>query len=492
MGIKQITVEEAASMVKNGDFVGFSGFTHVGCPKAVPKALAERAEEEHRKGNEFLLDIISGASTGDYIDGALSRAKAIKSRTPYQSNKDSRLAINNNEYTFFDVHLSSLSQRINSGFYRPIDIAIIEAADVTDNGEIILTCAVGITPTIVAQAKKIIVELNSWHPQALRGIHDLPEISKPPLGQIIPILKPQDRIGKEFISADPDKIFIVNTHIPNEGEQLNEINDTTTQIGLHVTDFILNEMSVGRIPKSLLPFQLGVGNTANAAIYALGENKEIPQLTFYTEVMQDAVINLILDEKINFASTVAIPVTQECVKKIYDNLSFFKEKVVLRPPEITNSPEVIRRLGLITMNTAIEADIMGNVNSSHMMGQDIMNGIGGSGDFTRNAYTSIFLTPSVTKGGTISKIVPMVTHVDHSEHSVDVIITEYGIADLRGRSPRERANIIINNCAHPDYRPLLREYLKICNKGHAPFSIYHAFAFHKALTETGDMRNVRF
>ncbi len=125
-----------------------------------------------------------------------------------------------------------------------------------------------------------------------------------------------------------------------------------------------------------------------------------------------------------------------------------------RPAEISNNPEVIRRLGVIAMNTALEADIFGNINSTHVVGTKMMNGIGGSGDFTRNGYLSS--SPALRhKGGVISNIVPMVSHVDHSEHSVDIIVTEQGIADLRGKDPVQRAYEIINNCAHPAYRPLL-------------------------------------
>ena len=87
------------------------------------------------------------------------------------------------------------------------------------------------------------------------------------------------------------------------------------------------------------------------------------------------------------------------------------------------------------MNTALEADIYGNVNSTHVLGRQMMNGIGGSGDFTRNAYISIFSCPSTAKTGRISTIVPMVTHVDHSEHSVQILATEWGVADLRRLAP---------------------------------------------------------
>ena len=126
--------------------------------------------------------------------------------------------------------------------------------------------------------------------------------------------------------------------------------------------------------------------------------------------------------------------------RVTDNLQFFRQRIVLRPQEISNNPEVVRRLGIISINTAIEVDLFGNVNSTHVMGRQMMNGIGGSGDFTRNAYLSIFTCPSTAKGGKISTIVPLVSHMDHSEHSVQIVVTEQGVADLRGKDPHERAS----------------------------------------------------
>ncbi|MCD8296957.1 MAG: acetyl-CoA hydrolase, partial [Prevotella sp.] len=155
-------------------------------------------------------------------------------------------------------------------------------------------------------------------------------------------------------------------------------------------------------------------------------------------------------------------------------------------------PEVIRRLGVIAINTAIEVDIYGNANSTHISGIKMMNGIGGSGDFERNAYISIFTCPSTAKGGLISSVVPMVSHHDHSEHDVNVIVTEQGIADLRGKSPLERAALIIDNCAHPDYRPMLREYLKISIGGHTRHCLPAAFAMHDTLLRKGDMHQTDF
>lgn len=489
MAIKTITAEEAATLIHHNDNVGFSGFTHAGCPKVVPLALAKRVEEEHAKGNPFKIGILTGASTGDNIDGALSRADAIKFRTPYQTNNDIRKAINNGKAPYFDLHLSTLSQDLRYGFYGNLDVAIIEASDVTECGKIVPTCGVGMSPTIVKMAKIVIVELNHWHPKELRGMHDLPELQDPPYRKEIPITNVRSRIGKDYIHADPAKIVVVETNVPNDGSSFAPVDEITSRIGQNAADFLVEEIRRGTIPASFLPIQSGVGNIANAVLAAMGDNDNIPDFEVYTEVIQDAVIDLLEKGRITFASGGTLTVSNPYIERIYKNLDFFKERIILRTSEISNNPEVIRRLGIISMNTAIEADIFGNINSTHVTGSKIMNGIGGSGDFTRNAYISIFLTPSTAKGGNISAFVPMVSHVDHNEHSVKVIISEYGVADLRGKSPRQRAECIIENCVHPDYQSLLYEYFESGSRGQTPVNLYNAFAFHKAFMETGDMRN---
>ena len=193
-------------------------------------------------------------------------------------------------------------------------------------------------------------------------------------------------------------------------------------------------MKRGIIPSSFLPLQSGVGNIANAVLGALGRDKTIPAFEMYTEVIQNSVIGLIREGRIKFGSACSLTVTNDCLEGIYNDMDFFRDKLVLRPSEISNNPEVVRRLGIISINTAIEVDLYGNVNSTHISGTKMMNGIGGSGDFTRNAYISIFTCPSVAKEGKISAIVPMVSHLDHSEHSVNIVITEQGVADLRARA----------------------------------------------------------
>ncbi|MBR4971230.1 MAG: acetyl-CoA hydrolase, partial [Paludibacteraceae bacterium] len=103
MAYNYMTAEEAARFVKNGYNIGFSGFTVSGAPKLVPTAIAKLAEEEHAKGNEFRVNVFTGASTGDALDGALARAHAINFRTPYQSNKDLRTGINSQDIHYADA-----------------------------------------------------------------------------------------------------------------------------------------------------------------------------------------------------------------------------------------------------------------------------------------------------------------------------------------------------------------------------------------------------
>lgn len=484
-----LTADEAAAMIHNGDVIGFSGFTPAGAVKEIPTALAHRAVEEHKNERAFKVGVITGASTGDSLDGELARANAILFRTPYQSNAHLRAAINRGETRFFDMHLSMLPQAIRYGQMGKLNYAIVEAADVTDAGEIVLTTSVGATNTFCVAADKILIELNEFHPKTLRGLHDIYEPQDPPHRKAVPIYSVKDRIGATAIQVDPAKIAgIVKTDRPDESGPFKAADATTLKIGEHVADFLAAELQSGGIPQSFLPIQSGVGNIANAVLGALGSNSGIPPFEMYSEVIQDSVIDLICSGDITYASGTSLTVSSAVLKKVYSDLDFFKDRMVLRPQELSNNPEIVRRLGIVSINTAIEVDILGNVNSTHIMGKNLINGIGGSGDFTRNAYISIFTCPSTAKNDTISTIVPLVAHLDHSEHSVNVIVTEQGVADLRCKDPVERANEIITRCAHPDYRELLLRYMGDTKNGHTPQTLSKAFALHQAFMEQKDMR----
>jgi len=489
----RLTAAEAAALVQNRQSVAFSGFTPAGNPKEIPKAIAARAMSQKAAGQPFRIGVITGASTGPSVDGDLAKADAILFRTPYQNNPDLRKGINEGRIKFYDMHLSQLPQAVRYGFLGPVHWAVIEACDVTPSGEIVLTSAVGSSPTFCSVADKILIELNRFHPPALRGFHDIYEPANPPHRQPIPLVHPNDRIGTATVKVDPKKIAgIVETNLPDETGGFSPVAETTAHIGENVANFLAAELQRGLIPAPFLPIQSGVGDTANAVLKAMGEHPKIPCFDVYTEVIQDAVIALIKQEKVRFASGCSLTVSGPALRDIYDNLEFFRARLLLRPQEISNSPEIIRRLGIISINTAIEADITGNVNSTHVLGRSMMNGIGGSGDFARNAFLSIFTCPATAKGGKISTIVPMVSHLDSSEHSVQVVITDQGIADLRGKSPGDRARTIIEKCAHPDYRPILRDYVALAGEGHSPQTLRSAFGLHLAFAESGDMRAVKW
>jgi acetyl-CoA hydrolase len=489
----QLTAAEAAALIENGQTVAFSGFTPAGAPKEIPAAIAARASEIHAVGQPFRIGVITGASTGHSLDGTLARADAILFRTPYQNDPDLRKGINEGRIKFFDMHLSQLPQAVRYGFLGPVQWAVIEACDVTPSGEITLTSAVGAAPTFCRVAGKILIELNRFHPDSLRGFHDIYEPADPPHRQPVPILRPDDHIGAPTVKVDPGKIVgIVQTNRPDETGSFSAIGDTTARIGENVADFLASELQRGLIPAGFLPVQSGVGDTANAVLKAMGGHPKIPVFDIYTEVIQDAVIALIQKNKVRFASGCSLTVSNPVVRDLYQNLEFFRSRLLLRPQEISNSPEIIRRLGILSINTAIEVDITGNVNSTHVLGRSLMSGIGGSGDFARNAFLSIFTCPSTAKGGKISTLVPLVSHLDSSEHSVQIIITEQGVADLRGKSPADRAKTIIENCAHPDYRALLRDYVALAGASHSPQTLRAAFAMHLAFSEKGDMRSVNW
>lgn len=486
-----LTAAEAASLIQHDDVIGFSGFTAAGAAKAVPTAIAARAEQFHLDAKPFQIGVLTGASTGPSLDGALARAQAIKFRTPYQSDPDLRASINAGRTHFFDMHLSQLPQYVRYGFLGELDFAIVEAADVSVDGKILLTTSVGASPSFLQKAKKVIIELNRYHPKELIGFHDIYQLESPPHCRPIPLERANDRIGTQRVWVDPKKIVgIVETHLPNESKDFTAATAVTQRIGDHVAAFLAAELRAGRIPRDFLPIQSGVGNVANAVLASLGAHPDIPRFDMYSEVLQDSVIELIQRERCRFASGVSLSVSQSMLDQIYADLASFKGKFLLRPQEITNHPEIIRRLGIISINTALEVDVFGNVNSTHVLGQKMMNGIGGSGDFTRNAYISLFTCPSTAKGGCISAIVPTCSHMDHSEHSVQVVVTEHGVADLRGKDPRERALCIIHQCADPQYRDALLSCFTLSQSGHTPQSFRSAYSFHEAFLETGDMRSV--
>ena len=497
MKYRRLTAAEGAAMIDDGVTIGFSGFTPNGIPKAVIREIAKKAEVLHAEGKPYQVGIVTGASGCQSLEGDMAKAKAIKFRGPFSTNRDFRIHTNLGEIDYEDMHLGHVAERLRRGYYGTIDWAFIEVSDLVEGEDVCkayLTTASGIVPTIVRLAKRIMIELNHFHNPNSKHLHDVYECKEYPNREPIPLLTVGGRIGTDYVEIDPKKIVgVVESNIPEEARAFKAVNAETQAIGENVVDFFLRDIKAGHIPSCMFPIQSGVGATGNAVLEAIGTCQGLPPLEVYSEVVQDAVIDLIEQGRVTQASCTAMTCTNEKVQHVYKNMEFFKKHLTLRPSELANGPELIRRFGVIAMNTALECDIYGNENSSHICGSSLMNGIGGSCDYERNGSVSIFYTPSTAKGGTISAIVPMCCHVDSTEHDVDVIVTEQGVADLRGKGPVRRAHEIIENCAHPDYRPLLRDYLKhIAPMGHEPQSMTAALAFHDTFLRKGDMRLTDF
>lgn len=488
-----MSADDAAALIPPGSTVGMSGFTGSGYPKATPQALARRMEAEHAAGRPFRVKVWTGASTGPELDGALAKADGIEFRLPYNSDPIAREKINRGEMEYLDMHLSQVAPAAWQGFLGPLDTAVVEVAGIREDGSLIPSSSIGNNKTWLDRAERIILEVNSWQNPALEGMHDVYYGTALPPNRIpIPLVRADQRIGEPGFRVDPDRIAaIVETDSPDRNLPFAAPDATAQAIAGHLIEFLKHEVRVGRLPAGLLPLQSGVGNVANAVLAGL-QDSPFESMAAYTEVLQDGMLDLLDSGKLTVASATAFSLSPDAAADLNNRMDRFRDKIILRPQEISNHPEIIRRLGCIAMNGLIEADIYGNVNSTHVMGSRIQNGIGGSGDFARNAFISCFVTPSTAKGGAISAIVPMASHVDHITQDVQVIVTDQGLADLRGLSPKQRAKVIIANCAHPAYRDALQDYhdraLQSSYGLQSPHLLHEALSWHQRFVETGSMK----
>jgi succinyl-CoA:acetate CoA-transferase len=491
---KVMSAEAAAALIPNGSVVGMSGFTGAGYPKAVPVALAKRSIEERLRGKPYRLNVLTGASTGPEQDTAMSITEAQAFRFPYQGDAATREKINAGVIEYQDMHLSHVGTLVRYGYYGKVNFALIEVTKIREDGSLVYASSVGGNNVYLEHAEKIILEVNSWQDERLEGMHDLISMN-PKHGERkpIPILTADARVGSNYQQIDVSKVVaIVETNNPDRNAAFKAPEEVHKKIAQHILDHLDGEVKAGRLPNSLTPLQSGVGNIANAVLVGLNSG-HFENMTSYTEVIQDGMLDLLDSGKLRIASATAFSVSPEGQTRFNKNIDKYRKQIILRPQEISNNCEVIRRLGCIAMNGFVEADIYGHINSTHIVGKGIENGIGGSGDFARNSAYTIFMSPATAKDGKISAIVPFATHIDHTEHDVSGIVTEYGFADLRGRSPKQKAKEIIDKAAAPEFRPILWDYYKRAMKSpsaglQSPHMFEEAFAFHTRYLKTGDMR----
>ncbi|EMG48025.1 ACH1 Acetyl-CoA hydrolase [Candida maltosa Xu316] len=497
------TPEQCVELFKNGQYLGWSGFTGVGAPKVVPTALVDHVEKNNLQG-QMGFHLFVGASAGPE-ENRWAQNNMILTRAPHQVGKPIAAAINDGRTKFFDKHLSMFPQDLAYGYYtknKPngsnLDYTIIEATAITEDGSIVPGPAVGGSPEMLSVSDKIIIEVNTKTP-SFEGIHDIDLPVNPPFRQPYPHIAADTKIGRTAIPVDPEKVVAIVESTTGDIVPPNTPSDAQSQaIANHLIEFLEHEVKQGRLPPNLHPLQSGIGNIANAVVEGLASSN-FKNLTVWTEVLQDSFLDFFESGSLDYATATSIRLTEEGFRKFYENWDTYSKKLCLRSQVVSNSPEIIRRLGVIAMNTPVEVDIYGHANSTNVMGSRMLNGLGGSADFLRNAKLSIMHTPSARPSKVdptgVSCIVPMAPHVDQTEHDLDVIVTEQGLADLRGLAPRDRAQTIINNCSHPDYRAQLQDYLdratfeatkKKCL--HEPHMLKEAFAMHINFAENGTMK----
>jgi acetyl-CoA hydrolase len=498
---KIMRVEDTVRFFRDGQNLGFSGFGG-GHPKAVAHALADYVESKGLQG-KMRFSVYTGASIGRDIDNRWAGLGMMDRRCPYQAGDTIRKEINKGNIRMIDRHLSHYAQEFTYNIFPAdrggkVDIALIEATGITEDGGIILSSSVGISPEIIQCADKIIIEINTAVPN-WEGVHDI--FLQQPLPHRQPLLISGicDRIGTPHVPCDSDKIIAIVESTKNDpGRPMDPVDEGSRTIANHIIEFFKSEVKAGRLPKNLLPLQSGVGNIANAVVSGLVEGP-FTNLRMWTEIMQDTALDFFDSGKLDMASATSFGLSAEGIQRLYDNWDRYMSKIVLRPVQISNHPELVRRFGVIGMNTPVEFDIYAHCNSTMVGGSRIVNGIGGSGDFLRNAHLSIMHSPSVRPTPNdptgITCVVPMATHVDHTEHDLDVLVTEQGLADLRGLCPKDRAQVVIDKCVHPDYKPIMQEYFDRAKRectasmsAHEPHLLRRAFKMQQNFCEKGTMK----
>jgi succinyl-CoA:acetate CoA-transferase len=468
------TADEAAATVPTTGTMLTSGFGSVGYPKAVPLSLAE-------SDRDLALTLISGGSVGEEIDTSLIEADAVARRFPYQATSEARAAANKGAVTFHDRHVAALGDEIAFDLLADGDVAVIEAIAVGEDW-VIPSTSLGHTPACIEAADQLIVEVNRAQPLALQKLHDVYRRGPPPNREPIPLVDSDKRIGTPHVSFDAEKLTaVVETHRRDSSYSFRELTSRDRKIGSHLGKVLVSEMDHNPVLEDTIHLQFGVGSLGNAL---MGELKHIEfgdrDVVYFGEVIQDGLLDLLESDHISTASATSLALSQAGQDRLFENMDQYTENVILRPADITNSAELINRFGVVAINSALEIDLYGHVNSTHINGTHVVNGIGGSGDFNRNGLISITALPSTTSNGDTSRIVPMVSHCDHSEHDIDIVVTEQGIADLRGQSPRERAELLVDNCVHPSFRGPLCDYLErgLNGDGHMPHDLDTVFDWH--------------
>lgn len=448
-----VDAASAAASIPVDATVLTSGFGSVGYPKAIPLALADDTRN-------LELTLVHAGNVGEEIDIDLIESGAVDRRFTYQSSTVARTATNRRNVAFSDRNASAVGDEVQYGRLVDPDIAVVEAVAVGEDWFVPST-SVGQTPAFVGAADSLLIELNREQPLELQGLHDIYRPDAPPDRKPIPLSTPGGRIGTSHVGFDSETLIgVIETDTPDSTYNFRDPTADDLAIAAHLGSFLAAEIERSSVFEDTVHLQFGVGSLGNAL---MGELKSLDfgdrTVVYFGELIQDGLLDMLDADRLESASATSMALTDEGQDRLFADVERYAEDIVLRPAGVTNHPGLIDQFGVIGVNSAIEFDIYGNVNSTHAGGKRMINGVGGSADFNRNSLVTVCALPSTLDDGDISRVVPMAFHVDHTEHDVDVFVTEQGVADARGCSPVERAEMIIDRCAHPEFTPDLQSYL---------------------------------
>ena len=364
---KVMSATEAALLIPSGANVGMAGFTGAGYPRNCRPRWPSASSTPTCTARNSRSAVWTGASTAPELDGALAMVDGIEMRLPYQSDPTCRKRINAGEMEYIDIHLSHVAQFVWGGFLGKLDVAVVEVAGILEDGRLIPSSSVGNNKTWLDQADKIILEVNSWQNPHLEGMHDIY------YGTALP---PHRKADPHRQGRRPHRRSVLH-HRPEQGHRRHRDRQGRPQLRLPPAR---PELAAHCRPHPGVPAARGedgppAGQPAAAAIRRRQRRqcrdgrpavRPFENLTAYTEVLQDGMLELIVRQA-DLRLGHLFSLSPDALVELNADLPRFQDSIILRPQEISNHPEVIRRLGVIAMNGLIEADIYGNVNSTHIM-----------------------------------------------------------------------------------------------------------------------------
>ena len=416
------TPEEAASIVKSGDHLCFP--ICAGEPTLFVKALAARKHDLQgvvvNQQHHLCPDYLTEESTPH-----------IKVNSWFTSHV-SRKAVQNGWADFVPNYFHEVPKLLRE--YWPIDVAGTVVSSMDEHGYFTCSLSVAYTMEAIKKAKQVVVQVNPNAPRTHGNCH----IHISDIDCIIECNDP-----------------IVEIKIP-------PVTQVEEAIGNYIAELIDNGSTL----------QLGIGGIPNAVCKALMNKKD---LGIHTEMITDGMVDLMLSGAVNNSKKIILPgktlgTFALGTKRLYE---FMNENPIIdmHPVDFTNDPYNIgRNENVVAINATIEVDLLGQC-CSESLGHVQWSGTGGQADFVRGANISkggkSFITTAATaKNGTVSSIVPTLkpgASVTTNKNDVDHVVTEFGVAKLRGQTARQRALNLIS-IAHPDFREQLMAEARRMNR----------------------------